>query len=327
MQSGFPAVPCWRRGAPATHPLMEAHRGVQSFFRNGNSTLNPVPAPAPTSLPLLLGSAVGVLQACYRLSRGSQSNRRRRGGCCRAVPLTDLLPKDVAWSELARPQEDLVPMAAELSDLELLMELAEDVFGGEPDEVAAMENGLGKRLGSSQSLIGARSAVCSATLARPLEQGSSNVVDTGLVLAYWDVELDAPIAMVDVSLWQPTALPRAPGARVRPQGQLRSQPYILNLGVDPLFRRRGLGRKLMDLTEKVLSHVWGDSEVFLHVEKKETVAEAFWEAMGYKLQTAEEDPEFRFTDAERRALQQISWRRKELPPADSLVTAVAGPAA
>jgi len=124
---------------------------------------------------------------------------------------------------------------------------------------------------------------------------------------------DGPLAaLVDLSLWPNDGRVRAPGARSKPG--VASRPYMLNLCVAPAYRRRGLARALLDLTERVVRDVWGDSDIFLHVEDDKAPANALYEAMGYAPVKYVYDPEFPYTKEEAKVLRNVTYRRKRLPP-------------
>lgn len=58
-------------------------------------------------------------------------------------------------------------------------------------------------------------------------------------------------------------------------------PYLVNLAVDPRYRRRGLGQELVAACEKVAKDEWGYSEIFLYVKRQNTAAVCLYYSMGY----------------------------------------------
>jgi ribosomal protein S18 acetylase RimI-like enzyme len=113
---------------------------------------------------------------------------------------------------------------------------------------------------------------------------------TGAVLAGFDgpdgtwkviaLQRDADfVALVDLSLWPDDGRVRAPGATSKPG--VPSKPYILNLCVEPDFRRQGLARRLMKVSERLIRDVWGDTEIYLHVEDDQVAANYLYEKIGY----------------------------------------------
>ena len=76
----------------------------------------------------------------------------------------------------------------------------------------------------------------------------------------------------------------------------------------------------MALAERVVSDIWGDDEIHLHVEKENTVAQAFWEAKSYISIPMRADPGFSLTEAEFEKVRTTIWRGKKLNPPDTLLS-------
>ena len=197
-----------------------------------------------------------------------------------SVPLAELLGPDLAWPEL-EVNEGLRVVAADLLDLDRCLALVSQVFQVEEGELESVKKGIAGRLGARRSLVGLDAASPRPLLARPAVPGSTERPDLGLVLAL--ERLDEPtgafIGLVDLSLWPDDGRIRAPGAKTKPG--VASKPYVLNLCVDPSYRRRGLARKLMAISERLLTDIWGDSEACLHVEDDQIAANDLYESLNY----------------------------------------------
>lgn len=255
--------------------------------------------------------------------------RRSRGNGCRtplqrpAVPLAELLPEEVAasWPEMTMPVPELEVVAADLGDLDRCVALVSEVFSVQAGD-SDVGRGLAGRLGGRRSVIGAAAARPRPRLQRPIPRGSAERPDLGVVLALRDAATadddEAPFAgLVDLSLWPSDGRVRAPGASSKPG--LASRPYVLNLCVAPTYLRKGLGRALMALSERIVSNVWGDDEFYLHVEDDKVPANALYEAMGYIAQDYTYDPDCPYTKAEAKLLSTITWRCKQLTVPAKLV--------
>ena len=118
-------------------------------------------------------------------------------------------------------------------------------------------------------------------LARPALLGSSERPELGLVLALEKKSEKSAdfVGLVDLSLWPDDGRVRAPGATSKVG--VASKPYVLNLCVDPEFRRKGLARRLMMVSERLIRDVWGDTEIYLHVEDDQVAANYLYEKIGY----------------------------------------------
>lgn len=150
-------------------------------------------------------------------------------------------------------------------------------------------------------------------LARPAPKGSDERPDLGLVLCLErrSTQPEDFAGLVDLSLWPDDGRIRAPGAKTKPG--VASKPYVLNLCVDPAYRRRGLARKLMGISERLMCDIWGDSEVSLHVEDDQIAANELYERLDYVPVKYTYDKEFPYTKAEAKVLRKVTWRRKMLP--------------
>lgn len=187
------------------------------------------------------------------------------------------LEKD--WDELHI--EGMKVVAADLSDIERCMQIVAPVFNVKMDdlsEVESVKKGIAGRLGARRSLVGLDAASPRPLLSRPAPHGSAERPELGLVLALED-EDSAFVALVDLSLWPDDGRVRAPNATSKPG--VPSKPYILNLCVDPDFRRKGLARRLMNISERLIRDIWGDTEIYLHVEDDQVAANYLYEAIGY----------------------------------------------
>jgi len=221
------------------------------------------------------------------------------------------LEKD--WDELHI--EGMRVVAADLSDIERCMQIVAPVFNVKMDdlsEVESVKKGIAGRLGARRSLVGLDAASPRPLLSRPAPHGSAERPELGLVLALED-EDSAFVALVDLSLWPDDGRVRAPNATSKPG--VPSKPYILNLCVDPDFRRKGLARRLMNISERLIRDIWGDTEIYLHVEDDQVAANYLYEAIGYVPLKYTYDKECPYTKAEAKVLRTVTWRRKFLDAA------------
>lgn len=59
------------------------------------------------------------------------------------------------------------------------------------------------------------------------------------------------------------------------------EAYLCNLSIDRAFRRRGLGRIMVQICEKAVQKYWGKETMYLHVERKNVPAQKLYFALGY----------------------------------------------
>ena len=201
-----------------------------------------------------------------------------------SVSLAELLGPELAadWPELqAVESEGLSVVAADLLDLDRCLKLVSQVFRVSDSEVESVKKGIAGRLGARRSLVGLDAASPRPLLARPAPKGSDERPDLGLVLCLErrSTQPEDFAGLVDLSLWPDDGRIRAPGAKTKPG--VASKPYVLNLCVDPAYRRRGLARKLMGISERLMCDIWGDSEVCLHVEDDQIAANELYERLDY----------------------------------------------
>lgn len=233
-----------------------------------------------------------------------------------SVSLAELLGPELAadWPELqAVESEGLSVVAADLLDLDRCLKLVSQVFRVSDSEVESVKKGIAGRLGARRSLVGLDAASPRPLLARPAPKGSDERPDLGLVLCLErrSTQPEDFAGLVDLSLWPDDGRIRAPGAKTKPG--VASKPYVLNLCVDPAYRRRGLARKLMGISERLMCDIWGDSEVSLHVEDDQIAANELYERLDYVPVKYTYDKEFPYTKAEAKVLRKVTWRRKMLP--------------
>lgn len=98
------------------------------------------------------------------------------------------------------------------------------------------------------------------------------------------------LGLVELCLEKPTGLLTPPLRRIDffglfPVGKATAgsgyRPYLCNLSVAPMGRRRGLGRYLCRLCESVARDLWGYDELYLHVQEENEAAQRLYEGMGY----------------------------------------------
>eukprot|EP00933_Yihiella_yeosuensis_P058282 TRINITY_DN58655_c0_g1_i1.p1 TRINITY_DN58655_c0_g1~~TRINITY_DN58655_c0_g1_i1.p1 ORF type:complete len:417 (+),score=101.29 TRINITY_DN58655_c0_g1_i1:69-1319(+) len=287
-----------------------------------------------SSTPVLAAAAiVGTsVSAAVGLWRKRKASRQRR---CRwhadkirisAVPVAELLPPGIAasWPELDVPVEGLQAVAADLSDVDRIMEIVAPVFNvgkkkdgsDDPEEAGSVVKGIQERLGSMRSLLARDADNPKPLIGRPAPLGSTTCTrpDIGLVLGFEPISQSTRsfAALMDLSIWPDDGRVRLPGARSKPG--VCGRPYVLNLCVAPEYRRRGLARALMSLSERIARDIWGDDQILLHVEDDKLPANALYENMGYAPMKYTFDQEFPYTKAEADVLRNVTWRRKMLPP-------------
>ncbi|CAL1157024.1 unnamed protein product [Cladocopium goreaui] len=259
----------------------------------------------------LPGASAALAAGGCLLRRADRADRGKR----RAVPLAELLGPELAadWSG-SLEVEGMQVVAADLMDLERCMGLVAPVFNvkmDDPGEVESVKKGIAGRLGARRSLVGRDAASPRPRLARPAPHGSTERPELGLVIA---LQRNADfVALVDLSLWPDDGRVRAPGATSKPG--VPSKPYILNLCVEPDFRRQGLARRLMKVSERLIRDVWGDTEIYLHVEDDQVAANYLYEKIGYVPLKYTYDKECPYTKAEAKVLRTVTWRRKFLDAA------------
>lgn len=65
------------------------------------------------------------------------------------------------------------------------------------------------------------------------------------------------------------------------------EPYLCNLFISKLHRRKGLARLMCELSEELVQLHWNKSVMYLHVEKSNVAAQALYIGMGYEVATPE----------------------------------------
>lgn len=63
----------------------------------------------------------------------------------------------------------------------------------------------------------------------------------------------------------------------------RMRPYLCNLAIAESYRRRGLGRRLVDLCEKISKDTWGYSEIYLHADGEDEAAATLYDKADYRV--------------------------------------------
>ncbi|KAJ1626974.1 hypothetical protein T492DRAFT_1028772 [Pavlovales sp. CCMP2436] len=59
-------------------------------------------------------------------------------------------------------------------------------------------------------------------------------------------------------------------------------PYMCNIAVDSEHRHRGIARAMMDVSHEIALSVWCCSEVFLHVDARNSAAAGLYTSLGYE---------------------------------------------
>lgn len=267
----------------------------------------PTSAISPAALSCSFGGALALGIAFSRRHRAAQASRQ-------AYSARDLLPEEAeSWEELA-PVEGYQFVVADLDDLDRCMAVVVPSFNVGEEEGAnaeGVDTGIAERLGARRGIAGTLGTPRPSFL-RPAKLGSWAKPDLGLVLALApEDDITGPFAgVVDLSLWPADGRVRTPGAQPRPY--IPSKPYILNLCVDPNQRRKGFGRALMSLAERVIRDLWGDNKVYLHVEEDKKPANGLYESMSYLPLEYVNDPQWPFTPDELKVFNGIIWRCKQL---------------
>eukprot|EP00929_Paragymnodinium_shiwhaense_P101341 TRINITY_DN6435_c0_g1_i1.p1 TRINITY_DN6435_c0_g1~~TRINITY_DN6435_c0_g1_i1.p1 ORF type:complete len:394 (+),score=110.69 TRINITY_DN6435_c0_g1_i1:81-1262(+) len=321
LRAGGPA-PNWSSGHSSSSSSSSPPRGVQQAA-SVRSTATQQPAALLACLSLVGGSLSAAASKRRKATRCFRPRDARASRCFRrAVPLSELLPPGTAWPEMTAIPAGFEVVAADLNDLSECMDIVTAVFGvvaaEENEEFISVRKGMAGRLGAYCSVVGTDFSVPRPTLRRPVAVGSAEKPEVGLVLALRSTERDAEgrqpiVGLVDISLWPADGRVKAPDARSKPG--CASKPYMLNLCVSPAYRRRGLAKALLSITERVLADAWRDVEFYLHVEDDKAPANALYEAVGYEAMDYEYDPDFPYSKAEAKVLRDVTWRRKLLPPA------------
>jgi ribosomal protein S18 acetylase RimI-like enzyme len=63
------------------------------------------------------------------------------------------------------------------------------------------------------------------------------------------------------------------------------QPYLCNLCVADKHKRKGLGKMLCQLCEELVQIHWGKDVMYLHVEQRNSAAQALYKGLGYTIVT------------------------------------------
>jgi len=91
------------------------------------------------------------------------------------------------------------------------------------------------------------------------------------------------LGVVEILLERPTGK-LAPAIQVFPRPgrpTAQDQPYLCNLCVKNYYRRRGLGKTLIALSEQLVLKHWQRDRMYLHVINSNADAQRLYEAMGY----------------------------------------------
>ena len=91
------------------------------------------------------------------------------------------------------------------------------------------------------------------------------------------------VGIVEVSLEEPDGN-LAPPLQSPFRGPVRvcEMPYLCNLSIDKKYRRRGLGRLLCEVCERIVMGYWEKTVMYLHVETKNKAAQHLYINMGYE---------------------------------------------
>ncbi len=94
------------------------------------------------------------------------------------------------------------------------------------------------------------------------------------------------IGLIELSLEKPNGflpMPFISPFQSNSQDLSEFQPYLSNLSIDPVARRKGLSRKLCQLVETISSKLYQKSEIYLHVLKDNTAARNLYDSLGYSV--------------------------------------------
>ena len=129
---------------------------------------------------------------------------------------------------------------------------------------------------------------------RYIHAGTSPDRCCGVLLAAVDGEGNL-VGFVDLSLAlynneaQEFLVAKGPGLSI-PGPDFERRPYIANLAVDPKFRRRGVGHKIMTEAHKWAAVIKGSaSEIWLEVNESNRAAVELYKCMGYKVISVKKD--------------------------------------
>jgi len=112
---------------------------------------------------------------------------------------------------------------------------------------------------------------------------TSNITNT-------NVDQEKLVGLIELCLDKPNGLLSPPFRPVDffgllPTGKVNKgstyAPYLCNLSVAKEFRRKGLGKMLCQVSERVAKDMWGYKDMYLHVQEENVAAQKLYESMGY----------------------------------------------
>ncbi|CAE7771404.1 unnamed protein product [Symbiodinium sp. CCMP2456] len=183
---------------------------------------------------------------------------------------------------------DLELAVPEDSDMQELTDLVDESFqraiqarmvdGGNP--LGDLWNGW-VSLSERQMTLGAMRKRLAGLLSSPsLRRPSNDEWNLGVLLREKGVE-KPPIGYFEICMQKPEGISRRSAAL---------EPYLKNLCVSKAYRRRGLGKKLLNLVEAFCRTAWQGSAIYLHTDD-DAAAFNLYNSTGYTVRKQEKDGE------------------------------------
>ena len=123
---------------------------------------------------------------------------------------------------------------------------------------------------------------CNSRLDRPLlDLSRESILLCATKQSDHDSEL---IGLLELCLEEPTGRLTTSVAnpfREKDANNEHEKPYLCNLCVSRSHRRSGVGKILCQYAESIASHLWGYSEMYIHVEASNYAASSLYKDLGY----------------------------------------------
>ncbi|CAE7855235.1 unnamed protein product [Symbiodinium microadriaticum] len=183
---------------------------------------------------------------------------------------------------------DLELAVPEDSDMQELTDLVDESFqraiqarmvdGGNP--LGDLWNGW-VSLSERQMTLGAMRKRLAGLLSSPsLRRPSNDEWNLGVLLREKGIQ-KPPIGYFEICMQKPEGISRRSAAL---------EPYLKNLCVSKAYRRRGLGKKLLNLVEAFCRTAWQGSALYLHTDD-DAAAFSLYNSTGYTVRKQEKDGE------------------------------------